>query len=996
MASNPFNSRKSLSTKFGTYTYYSLQALVDQKVGHVSKLPYSIKVLLEAMLRNVDGFVVTDDDVVGLANWNAKAPAKEEIPFMPGRVVLQDFTGVPCVVDLAAMRDAMKKLGGDPNLINPLVKCDLVIDHSVQVDAFASKNALTINGEKEFERNNERYKFLKWGQQSLNNFSCVPPATGIVHQVNLEYLAGAVLTKKVDGETVVYPDSCVGTDSHTTMINGLGVVGWGVGGIEAEAVMLGQPIYMLTPDVIGFRLKGKLPEGATATDLVLTVTQILRKKGVVDKFVEFFGDGLATMTVSDRATIANMAPEYGATMGFFPIDAATLDYMRLTGRSEEQIALVEAYCKANGLFWTPGAPEPEFTDVIELDMSTVQPSLAGPKRPQDRVELKNVKSEFFKSMAAPLGNTSFGMPAEKIFGASGTVKHADGTPPSKITHGAVVIAAITSCTNTSNPDVMLAAGLVARKARSLGLTRKPWVKTSLAPGSRVVTDYYNKANLTEDLEALGFHTVGYGCTTCIGNSGPLPDEVEAAIKEGDLCVASVLSGNRNFEGRVHQSVKANFLASPPLVVAYAIAGSVAIDLATEPLGVSKDGKPVFLKDIWPSHAEVAACKAAAISSDHFKNQYSRVFTANDTWNAVPVSKSDLYAWDEKSTYIQNPPYFDGMGEKPAAPKPIQGAKVLAFVGDSVTTDHISPAGDIAEASPAGQYLKSLGVRKADFNSYGSRRGNDRVMTRGTYANVRIKNNLAIDPATGKIKEGGWTKDMSNGAMDRAVAQLREIADLSPADAKRRIEGLGVPANLVGDVDNVELLLKLVRNTQRQGHDSFLANHELAQSVLQRLASSPAYIYDAAMNYKTDGTPLIVLAGKDYGMGSSRDWAAKGTLLLGCRAVISESFERIHRSNLVGMGVLPLCFEDGQSAKSLGLTGDETFDIHLNFSKEGLLEPRCTVKVTATKADGKKVDFNTKCRIDTPVEAEYYRNGGVLHTVLRRLLNESKKKVAVGV
>jgi aconitate hydratase len=930
MPTNPFNARKTLTTKFGTYTYYDLNALIAARVGHVAKLPYSIKVLLEAMLRNVDGFIVTDDDVVGLANWNAKAPVKEEIPFMPGRVVLQDFTGVPCVVDLAAMRDAMKKLGGDPSLINPLVKCDLVIDHSVQVDAFASKNALTINGDKEFERNAERYKFLKWGQQSLNNFSCVPPATGIVHQVNLEYLASAVLTKNSAGTAeppVAYPDSCVGTDSHTTMINGLGVVGWGVGGIEAEAVMLGQPIYMLTPDVIGFRLKGKLPEGATATDLVLTVTQILRKKGVVDKFVEFFGEGLASMSVPDRATIANMAPEYGATMGFFPIDTATLDYMRLTGRSEEQLALVEAYCKANGLFWTPGAPEPEFTDVLELDMGTVQPSLAGPKRPQDRVELKNVKSEFFKAMAAPLGNTSFGMAADKIFGSVGSVKHADGTTPSKITHGAVVIAAITSCTNTSNPDVMLAAGLVARKARALGLTRKPWVKTSLAPGSRVVTDYYNKANLTEDLDALGFNTVGYGCTTCIGNSGPLPDEVEAAIKEGDLCVASVLSGNRNFEGRVHQSVKANFLASPPLCVAYAIAGSVAIDLATEPLGTSKDGKPVYLKDIWPTHAEVQAVKAQCINTEQFKTQYGKVFTANETWNKVPVSKSDLYAWDDKSTYIQNPPYFEGMGVQPGAPKPIQGAKVLAVMGDSVTTDHISPAGDIAEASPAGQYLKSLGVRKADFNSYGSRRGNDRVMTRGTYANVRIKNQLAVDPATGKVREGGWTRDMSKAGKNAV-----------------------------------------------------------------------AYIYDAAMHYKQEGTPLIVLAGKDYGMGSSRDWAAKGTLLLGCRAVISESFERIHRSNLVGMGVLPLCFVEGQNAKSLGLSGDETFDIHLSFSKDGLLEPRCQVKVTATKPDGKKIDFTTTCRIDTPVEAEYYRNGGVLHTVLRRLLNESKKgsKVAVGV
>ena len=1004
MTANPFNSRKTLSTQFGTYTYFSLQTLIDHKVGHVAKLPYSIKVLLEAMLRNVDGFIVTDDDVAGLANWNAKTPNKVEMPFMPGRVVLQDFTGVPCVVDLAAMRDAMKKLGGDPNLINPLVKCDLVIDHSVQVDAFASKNALTINGDKEFERNGERYKFLKWGQQSLNNFSCEPPATGIVHQVNLEYLASGVLTKKVGGETVAYPDSCVGTDSHTTMINGLGVVGWGVGGIEAEAVMLGQPIYMLTPDVIGFRLTGKLPEGATATDLVLTVTQMLRKKGVVDKFVEFFGEGLASMSVPDRATIANMAPEYGATMGFFPIDAATLDYMRLTGRTEEQIALVEAYCKANGLFWTPASPEPEFTDILELDMSTVQPSLAGPKRPQDRVELKNVKAEFFKSMAAPLGNTSFGMPADKIFGATGTVKFAAGSShalegrasESKITHGAVVIAAITSCTNTSNPDVMLAAGLVARKARALGLTRKPWVKTSLAPGSRVVTDYYNKANLTEDLEALGFHTVGYGCTTCIGNSGPLPDEVEAAIKEGDLCVASVLSGNRNFEGRVHQSVKANYLASPPLCVAYAIVGSVAIDLATEPLGVSKDGKPVFLKDIWPTHAEVQAIKALAISSDQYKTQYAKVFTANETWNKVPVSKSDLYAWDDKSTYIQNPPYFEGMGEKPSAPRPIQGARVLAFVGDSVTTDHISPAGDIAEASPAGQYLKTLGVRKADFNSYGSRRGNDRVMTRGTYANTRIKNNLAIDPTTNKVKEGGWTKDMSTAAHERGFNQFHDLATMTPAQALQRIKSLGIAEDLIGDEANVVRVINLAKNAGREGHETFVESNDLAHAIVEKLAMSPVYLYDAAMNYKSDGTPLIVLAGKDYGMGSSRDWAAKGTLLLGCRAVISESFERIHRSNLVGMGVLPLCFEEGQSAKSLKLTGDEKFDIHLNFSADGLIEPRCHVRVTATKRGGQKVEFTTRCRIDTPVEAEYYRNGGVLQTVLRRLLNESKKKVAVGV
>ncbi len=921
---NPFNSRKSLTTRHGTYTYFALDALRQQKVGHVDRLPYSIKVLLESMLRNVDGFIVTQDDVAGLANWNAKSPAKEEIPFMPGRVVLQDFTGVPCVVDLAAMRDAMKKLGGDPNLINPLVKCDLVIDHSVQVDAFGSKTALTINSEKEFERNIERYKFLKWGQQSLSNFSVVPPATGIVHQVNLEYLAKGVLTgADRDGgkDPVAYPDSCVGTDSHTTMENGLGVVGWGVGGIEAEAVMLGQPIYMLAPEVIGFRLKGKLPEGATATDLVLTVTQMLRKKGVVDKFVEFFGEGLTGLSVPDRATIANMAPEYGATMGFFPVDQMTLDFLRFTGRDEATVALVEAYCKAQGLFWAPGTPEPECTDILELDISTVQPSLAGPKRPQDRVLLKDVKGEFFKSMAAPLGNTSFGLAADKIFGASGTVKHADGLAKgtsSKITHGAVVIAAITSCTNTSNPDVMIAAGLVARKARALGLTRKPWVKTSLAPGSKVVTEYYNKAGLTEDLDALGFNTVGYGCTTCIGNSGPLPEEVEAAIKEGDLVATSVLSGNRNFEGRVHPSVKANYLASPPLCVAYAIAGSVAIDLATEPLGAGRDGKPVFLKDIWPTHAEVQAVKAMAVTPEQFKQQYANVFTGNPMWNKVPVSKSDLYTWDDKSTYIQNPPYFEGLTEKPGAPKAIKGARCLVFVGDSVTTDHISPAGDIAEASPAGDYLKGLGVRKADFNSYGSRRGNDRVMTRGTFANVRVKNNLAKDPATGKIKEGGWTKDLSKGGGSR-------------------IE----------------------------------------------------FIYNASMNYKKDGTPLVVLGGKDYGMGSSRDWAAKGTLLLGVRAVISESFERIHRSNLVGMGVLPLCFPEGKNAASLGLTGDETFDIDLKVSAEGLIEPRCEVKVVATKPDGKKLEFTARCRVDTPVEAEYYRNGGVLQTVLRRLLNQSK-------
>jgi len=911
---SPFNSRTTLSTKFGTYTYFSLQALKDAGIGHVDRLPFSVKVLLECMLRNVDGFVVTQDDVAGLANWNAKAPAKEEIPFMPGRVVLQDFTGVPCVVDLAAMRDAMKKLGGDANAINPLVACDLVIDHSVQVDAFGSSTALTINSEREFERNIERYQFLKWGQQSLSNFSVVPPATGIVHQVNLEYLAKGVLTKKCKktGETIAFPDSCVGTDSHTTMENGLGVVGWGVGGIEAEAVMLGQPIYMLAPEVIGFRLKGKLPEGSTATDLVLTVTQMLRKKGVVDKFVEFFGDGMASMSIPDRATIANMAPEYGATMGFFPVDQVTLDYLRFTGRDEATVALVEAYCKAQGLFWTKGTPEPECTDILELDLSTVQPSLAGPKRPQDRVLLKDMKTTWTKER-----NESFTKPDA----GPGAPVSLDGQN-FKLHHGAVVIAAITSCTNTSNPDVMIAAGLVAKKARAFGLTRKPWVKTSLAPGSKVVTEYYNKGGLTADLDAMGFQTVGYGCTTCIGNSGPLPDAIEAAIKSGDVVVASVLSGNRNFEGRVHPVVKANYLASPPLVVAYAIAGTVDIDLAKDPIGTSKDGKPVYLKDIWPTHAEVQSVKAMAVTPEQFKQQYANVFTGNPTWNKVPVSKSDLYKWDASSTYIQNPPYFEGLTEKPTAPKPVKGAKCLVFVADSVTTDHISPAGDIAEASPAGDYLKSLNVPKRDFNSYGSRRGNDRVMTRGTFANVRVKNNLAKSP-DGKVREGGWTKDMSKAGN--------------------------------GKID---------------------------------------YIYNAAMNYKKEGTPLVALAGKDYGMGSSRDWAAKGTLLLGVKAVISESFERIHRSNLVGMGVLPLCFPEGQSAKSLGLTGEEVFDIDLPVSSEGLVEPRCEVKVTATAADGKKTTFNARCRIDTPVEAEYYKNGGVLQTVLRRLLNESRKPAMV--
>ncbi len=935
---DPFNARSTLKTAHGVYTYYDLGALTRQRIGHVDRLPYSMKVLLEAMLRNVDGFIVVADDVSGLANWSAAKPAQEELPFMPGRVVLQDFTGVPCVVDLAAMRGAMKRLGGKAGAINPLVPCDLVIDHSVQVDAYGSATALTINSQREFERNRERYEFLKWGQQSLTNFSVVPPATGIVHQVNLEYLAKGVLTRVVDGETVAYPDSLVGTDSHTTMINGLGVVGWGVGGIEAEAVMLGQPIYMLTPEVIGFRLKGRLAEGATATDLVLTVTEILRKRGVVDKFVEFFGPGLAALTVPDRATIANMAPEYGATIGFFPVDQQTLDYLRFTGRDGKTVALVEAYCKANGMFWTPGVPEPEFTDVMELDIGTVQPSLAGPKRPQDRVLLGQMQSVWHKDLVDSFGKKvpseavrldrwagEGGAATAQVNGPNGGADQGlKGVPVSlkrktfRLHHGDVVIAAITSCTNTSNPDVMIAAGLVARKAAAKGLASKPWVKTSLAPGSKVVTEYYNKAGLTKDLEALGFYTVGYGCTTCIGNSGPLPDEIAAAVKSGDLVVASVLSGNRNFEGRVHPQVKANYLASPPLVVAYAIAGTVDIDMQTQPLGNGKDGKPVFLRDVWPTHAEVMAVKQQAVTPEQFRSQYANVFTGNPTWNAVPVSKSELYRWDAKSTYIQDPPYFEGLREHPDPIRPIKGARCLVLVGDSVTTDHISPAGDIAEASPAGQYLLQQGVKRSEFNSYGSRRGNDRVMTRGTFANVRVKNKLAKED-DGKIREGWWTRDFSGAGGGKIAA-----------------------------------------------------------------------IYDASVNYKKEGTPLVVLAGKDYGMGSSRDWAAKGTMLLGVRAVISESFERIHRSNLVGMGVLPLNFMPGQTAATLGLDGTEAFDIVLPQT----IEPRCEVPVVATRADGKQVKFTARCRLDAPVEIEYYRNGGILQTVLRKLLNESRQPVGV--
>ncbi len=978
---DPFNSRSTLTANGKTYAFHSLAALEKQGIGKpIATLPFSIRVLLESMLRSVDGFVVTADDVSGFAAYDAKNPSRSEIPFMPGRVVLQDFTGVPCVVDLASMRDAMKRLGGDPNAINPLVPCDLVIDHSVQVDAYGSNAALTINAEKEFERNTERYEFLKWGQQSLRNFRCVPPATGIVHQVNLEYLSPGTLTKEVNGETVAYPDSCVGTDSHTTMINGLGVVGWGVGGIEAEAVMLGQPYSMLPPEVIGFRLKGKLPEGATATDLVLTVTQILRTRGVVEKFVEFFGPGMAALSIPDRATIANMAPEYGATMGFFPVDQQTIAYLKFTGR-DEQAALTEAYAKANMLWHDERTPEPVFTDVMELDVSTVQPSLAGPKRPQDRVPLSMLKASWFKELTDSFGKR---VPTESVNfnrwvgeggGTAGNPVNPNGSPKVslndradatdladagvsvgfkgktfRMTHGDVVIAAITSCTNTSNPDVMIAAGLVARKARALGLMSKPWVKTSLAPGSKVVTEYFDKGNLTADLDALGFQTVGYGCTTCIGNSGPLPEEIEAGIKQGDLIAASVLSGNRNFEGRVHPAVKANYLASPPLVVAYAIAGTVAIDFANEPIGTSKDGTAVYLKDIWPTHAEIQALKAQCLTPEQFKRQYSVVFKANETWNDVPVSESELYSWNDDSTYIQNPPYFDGMSARsPVEGEPmpaIHGARVLVHVGDSVTTDHISPAGDIAEASPAGEYLKGLGVPRSMFNSYGSRRGNDRVMTRGTFANVRVKNKLAVVGATAE-----------SGSAAAQAGAVKAGQSLAPALAGAIKEGWWTRDF-----------------TKPDG------------------PISP--IYDASVNYKRAGTPLIVLAGKDYGMGSSRDWAAKGTMLLGVRAVIAESFERIHRSNLIGMGVLPLTFKPGQTAATLGLCGTDVYDIALPAE----LSPRCEIPVTATIVQGEKkgqqIEFGVICRLDSAVEITYYRNGGILQTVLRKLLNESRKPARV--
>ena len=901
---NSFGSESKLSTKAGEVGVFRLNRLKELGIGHVDKLPFSIKVLLESCLRNVDNFVVNESDVAGLANWNAEKVNAVELPFKPARVILQDFTGVPAVVDLAAMRAAMKRAGGDPQKINPLVPVDLVIDHSVQVDEFGTGVSLFHNVEKEFERNRERYEFLKWGQKAFHNFGVVPPAMGIVHQINLEYLAKVVMVK--DG--VALPDSLVGTDSHTTMINGLGVVGWGVGGIEAEACMLGQPIYMVTPQVVGFKLHGSLPEGSTATDLVLTITQILRAHGVVEKFVEFFGPGLASMTVADRATIGNMAPEYGATIGFFPIDDQTLTYLRLTGREAGQIDLVERYAKEQGL-WRQNMTEPEFTQVLELDLSTVAPSVAGPRRPQDRVELRGVKKSFRGALTDTFKKTapeSTSLRAEQfVNGNAAAVKDsAVATMDGKsipMTHGDVVIAAITSCTNTSNPSVMVAAGLLAKKAVEHGLTVPAYVKTSLSPGSRVVTDYFNKAGLQTYLDQLGFQTTGYGCMTCIGNSGPLPEPISDAVEAGDLVACSVLSGNRNFEGRINPHVKANYLASPPLVVAYALAGTMDINIMDDPIAKNGKGESVYLRDIWPSQQEVSSTIAACVSPDQFLKQYGNVADGNPEWNEIPVKGGELFNFDEASTYIQEPPFFTNLNTGVTTIKPIAGATVLVMVGDSVTTDHISPAGSIKKDGPAGKYLMEHGVGVLDFNSYGSRRGNDRVMTRGTFANIRLKNLLA--PGT----EGGVTTYLPTG-------------ETMP-------------------------------------------------------------IYDASMKYQADKIPLAVLAGKDYGMGSSRDWAAKGVYLLGVHVVIAESFERIHRSNLVGMGVLPLVYKKGQTRTTLGLTGAETFDVAVADD----LKPLQDVTVTATAPDGKSTTFTATCRIDTPVEIEYYRNGGILHTVLRNML-----------
>ena len=892
MSDNQFGCLVDFESGEGKSALYSLEKLQKDGIGPVDSHPFSIRILLEQALRNVDDFQVRPEDVTALANWNANKKSSKEIPFKPTRVILQDFTGVPAVVDLASLRSAMVAMNGEPSVINPRVPVDLVIDHSIQVDFFGSSGALNKNMEIEFRRNRERYEFLKWGKQAFDNFNVYPPGVGIVHQVNLETAASVVQSR--DG--VCFPDTVVGTDSHTTMINGLGVMGWGVGGIEAESVMLGQPIYMLIPEVIGFRLQGKLQEGATATDLVLRVVEMLRQKGVVEKFVEFFGSGLNNLTLADRATLANMAPEYGATMGFVPVDDETLNYLRGTGRPEALVQRIERYSKAQGLFRRNGTPDPKFTDTLELDLSTVEPALAGPKRPQDRVNLSQMQPKWQKTLRASTKERGFELSGDEVE-SSVPVK---GIESGELKHGSVVIAAITSCTNTSNPSVMLAAGLLAKKAVEKGLKRQPWVKTSLGPGSRVVTDYLQATGLNEALDVLGFHTVGYGCTTCIGNSGPLPENIVSAINEGDLVVTSVLSGNRNFEGRISSHIKANYLASPPLVVAYAIAGTVNQDLNKDPLGNDKDGKPVFLQDIWPTKAEIAEVENK-ISSEMYEKEYKDVGESSPMWNAVESRTGEVYEWGDSSTYIQNPPFFQNIGLDTKTLEDITGARVLVKLGDSITTDHISPAGSFSEETPAGAFLLASGIDKVDFNSYGSRRGNDRVMTRGTFGNVRLRNELA--PGT----EGGFTKLMPDGEVTT--------------------------------------------------------------------------IYDASLKYKESATPLVVLAGAEYGTGSSRDWAAKGTLLLGVRAVAATSFERIHRSNLVGMGVLPLQFKDGETHKSLGLSGDEEYAV-LGLSDN--LKPGQDLIL---KAGDRKITVT--CRLDTQVEIEYYKNGGILHTVLRNFMRENQ-------
>ena len=907
LTNDPFDARDTFDTGSGEAYLYRLSALEDEGY-ELDHLPVSIRVLLESMLRECDGTMITQDDVRRFAQYDPSAPAEEEIPFVPSRVLLQDFTGVPAVVDLAALRSAMERLGGDPNEINPQVPVHLIIDHSVQVDHFGTTEAIQLNSEIEFKRNRERYEFLRWGSEAFENFSVVPPASGICHQVNLEYVARGVWTRPTNtGIDLAYPDSLVGTDSHTTMINGLGVLGWGVGGIEAEAAMLGQPIYMLMPEVIGVNLTGELAEGATATDLVLRATEMLREYGVVGRFVEFFGPGMQTLTIPDRATIANMAPEYGATMGFFPIDDAALDYMRRTNRSEEQVQLVERYTKEQGLFHTPDTPAPECLDVLELDLSTITPSVAGPKRPQDRIAVPELPEEFNESLTREAGPIGFGLKEDAL---DNTGAYNDGTYELDLKHGDTVIAAITSCTNTSNPSVMLGAGLIAKKAVEKGLTVPPYVKTSLAPGSKVVTEYLVEGDLMPYLDQLGFNTVGYGCTTCIGNSGPLPDAVEEAIKDGDLIVSGVLSGNRNFEGRIHSLVQANYLASPPLVVAYALAGTVDIDLTEDPIGTDNAGDPVYLEDIWPTSDEIKTMIDEVVKPEFYKQEYEGIEESNETWNNISIPEGSVYAWDDESTYIQEPPFFMDLTPEVPPIESVESARVLVKAGDSTTTDHISPAGSIPEEYPAGKYLKEHGVKPYAFNSYGARRGNHEVMMRGTFANIRIKNELVRDEE-GNVVEGGFTRNFLND----------------------------------GEVTTV---------------------------------------FDAAMDYIDNDVPLVVLGGKDYGMGSSRDWAAKGTILLGVDAVIVESYERIHRSNLIGMGVLPLQYKEGDTAESLGLDGTETFDIPLDDD----LEAGQDVEVIATKEDGTEIRFTAVNRCDTPVEVEYYRHGGILHYVLRDYLSNA--------